>query len=235
MTNSESLTPPTIPVPVLEPHEADAIFAIIVRVIKCDLSNFDDKRKIAELQAGIESRSAGRPKLMAAIDAFGFEISDPNLWERVRKSLGEETFLRAYDVAFPEGLPGEPTRADTPLSDRSGSMSEGTATTDVKEFSHEPAPKIGDAILRYLRSLSGRGAQVAEIKQHLLDAYGIETHEKTPGMTLYRLSKDGVVNRVGRTWFANEINDVTEIANARPLEAIISVNEDKKDGFDISV
>lgn len=39
------------------------------------------------------------------------------------------------------------------------------------------------------------------LRQELATKFGIKTHEKTVGMTLYRLLKDGLLRRAGRDWF----------------------------------
>jgi hypothetical protein len=61
--------------------------------------------------------------------------------------------------------------------------------------------RIRDRILSYLESKYPSGCLARELREHLLNSFGIETHEKTVGMTLYRLSKQNLVTRDGRTWF----------------------------------
>lgn len=62
-------------------------------------------------------------------------------------------------------------------------------------------PRVRERVLAFLRSHYPNGARAADIKAYLKSAYGVETHEKTVGMTLYRLSLQKLVLREGRTWF----------------------------------
>lgn len=192
-------TPEAAPCPVLEPHEADAIFAVLVRIIRCDAANAEDRKVVEELQTRIDARLEGRKKLIAAVDAFGFDVNSPEIWTSVKKSLGVDRYREAFRIAFPEANSSPNTSGkDTSQSESNGNSGE---SADRSEFQ---VPTISDAILKYLRTVHNRGSTVAEIKKHLRDVYGIETHEKTPGMTLYRLSKEGLARREGRTWFPTE-------------------------------
>lgn len=62
-------------------------------------------------------------------------------------------------------------------------------------------PKIKQAVLDRLRAAGDRGVKAAEIRQFIQSTYGVETHEKTVGMTLYRHLKAGDARREGSTWF----------------------------------
>jgi hypothetical protein len=211
MTDEDALA--AIPIPVLEPHEVDAVFGLLVPLIRIDVGNAEDKEKIAELQAAVDERSARRAKYIAAFDAFGFEGTDPAKWDRVRKAIGDDIFRKAYYVAFPD-------RYGPPEAILSGARNKGAHQPSVVSLTDEagsasrsdqPTPKIGEAILSYLRSVGSRGVQVGEIKKHLLDVHDIQTHEKTPGMTLYRLSKEGLVHRDGRNWFATNTAETSSL------------------------
>lgn len=209
-----------IPVPVLEEHEVAAVFAILVRLIRTDLGNQQDRDKIAELQAAIDARSAQRPKYMATIDAFGFEIEKPGLWGRVKAGVGEDNFYRAYSLAFPDQFDDDGRLLEAAGDEES--QKEGAIANDIDGSVRptHPPPKISDAILTYMRSIGSRGVRVAEIRAHLLATYGIETHEKTPGMTLYRLGKEGHVYRKGREWFAADLKNPDLLSITKdPIEA----------------
>lgn len=64
-----------------------------------------------------------------------------------------------------------------------------------------PVPKIKQIVLDRLQAAGERGARAADIRQFIATTYGIETHEKTVGMQLYRYLKAGVARREGATWF----------------------------------
>lgn len=58
-----------------------------------------------------------------------------------------------------------------------------------------------DAALRVLRDVHPEGLKAAEVRERVSAQYGLDSHEKTAGMTLYRLKKEGLVRRDGFTWF----------------------------------
>lgn len=91
-------------------------------------------------------------------------------------------------------LPGQ--SVPTPVKTREGNI------TQEELFDHpQPGMRISDLIMEYLKQVGAQGAGATEIRNWLENVHGIKTHEKTPGMTLYRLSKEGLVSRMGRTWF----------------------------------
>lgn len=64
-----------------------------------------------------------------------------------------------------------------------------------------PRPPIKDIAIEQL-SLAGRsGLKAAAIREYAERKYGLVMHEKTVGMTLYRLLKENLVHRDGHTWF----------------------------------
>lgn len=106
-------------------------------------------------------------------------------------------------------------RADTPLPLRmsgavpdpasfatmaavAGAMGKLQQAVAHKQGAH---PKVKNIVLDELRKAGARGSKAAPIRQILISIYGIETHEKTVGMTLYRLSREGLARRDGVTWF----------------------------------
>jgi hypothetical protein len=62
-------------------------------------------------------------------------------------------------------------------------------------------PLIRDIILDALRNAYPEPLRVSQLKPLAERVIGRPVHFKTPGMTLYRLSKDGLVTRDGRDWY----------------------------------
>ncbi|MCP5432223.1 MAG: hypothetical protein H6923_03020 [Alphaproteobacteria bacterium] len=62
-------------------------------------------------------------------------------------------------------------------------------------------PPIKEIVLDRLKEAGDNGAEAAKIRAHIERVYADKLHEKTVGMTLYRLAKDGLVRRDGRTWY----------------------------------
>ena len=201
-------------------HEIDAVFGLLALVAQIDFPNTRDQSVIDALQAVINERLERRRKYMTAIDAFGFRISEPGLWDRVRIALGDEAYGKA--LAAGEEPSGVTDRTVEPEGRADFERQSPNRTDEGRDIGAQRAqgekPKIGDAVIGYLRLVGKRGAQVAEIKKHLFEVYGFEMHEKTPGMTLYRLSKTNLVRREGRTWFAVDDIDGARIDSFQNVE-----------------
>jgi hypothetical protein len=62
-------------------------------------------------------------------------------------------------------------------------------------------PPIREIVLDRLRGAGAEGKRASAIQKYIERVYGAELHQKTVGMTLYRLAQEGLVRREGRTWF----------------------------------
>ena len=62
-------------------------------------------------------------------------------------------------------------------------------------------PRISDIVLERLTAAGLDGAKSADIREFIETEYKKEIHEKTVGMTLYRLQVQGKVRRDGHVWF----------------------------------
>jgi len=191
--------------PALDEHDVMAIETILIRTIRAQDQSNRDRDLIKALNARIATNTRICDSAYASLKVFGFEApvqpegSEPvNLWSLVRAVIGNEKYDRAIAVA------------------RGAQMPELLSQMGVEEQPQEkakpqarPPVSIRTAVLEYLRS-SPNGATAREVRQHLLSAHGIETHEKTPGMTLYRLLKDEKARREGRRWFYVETDEEPE-------------------------
>lgn len=65
-------------------------------------------------------------------------------------------------------------------------------------------PRISDVVLDRLKAAGSKGTKAAPIQSYIENTYGKKIHDKTVGMTLYRLAKDELVRRDGHTWFITE-------------------------------
>jgi hypothetical protein len=73
-----------------------------------------------------------------------------------------------------------------------------------------PRPTVREVALVRLREAGGKGAKAADIREYFERTYGEVVHEKTVGMTLYRLLKARLVRRDGHTWFFGPSNAETK-------------------------
>lgn len=64
-------------------------------------------------------------------------------------------------------------------------------------------PRVSDIVLDQLRKAGTAGSKAAPIQKYIESTYGTTIHDKTVGMTLYRLSQEDPpkVRRQGHTWF----------------------------------
>lgn len=68
-------------------------------------------------------------------------------------------------------------------------------------FEAHSQPSIRECVLAYLKAAGDAGAKTADIRREIEKQVGHKLHEKTIGMTLYRLSLKGQSKREGLTWF----------------------------------
>lgn len=61
--------------------------------------------------------------------------------------------------------------------------------------------KVKDIVLNRLREIAPNGDRSLPLRRYLEQVHSLHVHEKTVGMTLYRLSQEGLVHRQGQTWF----------------------------------
>lgn len=74
-------------------------------------------------------------------------------------------------------------------------------------------PPVKAFLAKALKEAGATGAKAAPLREAYARAYGIDIHEKTVGMTLYRMANDGLVRRDGHTWFLAEAPNGAEAEN----------------------
>lgn len=75
----------------------------------------------------------------------------------------------------------------------------GSAESGARNLSRHPP--ISEFVLSRLQTAFPNGLKAAGIRDDYERQHGIILHEKTIGMTLYRLFKTGAVRREGHMWF----------------------------------
>jgi hypothetical protein len=73
--------------------------------------------------------------------------------------------------------------------------------TTLFEPAAEGEGSIREAVIDRLKKAGAAGAKAADIRREIEKMQGRELHDKTIGMTLYRLSLKGQSRRDGITWF----------------------------------
>jgi hypothetical protein len=194
--------------PELDEQDMAALEAILGRTIRAQDRQARDREELKIINERIAAAQKIRDSAYAALKVFGFEAppvpegeQPVNVWTLVRAVMGAERYDRIIAVARGAEFPALLSKMgdDQPPA---SAKHENAALGEREANAVKHTVPIRVAILDYLRAVGEQGSNVAEVKRHLADAYGITVHEKTPGMTLYRLLKDGLVRREGRTWFA---------------------------------
>jgi hypothetical protein len=196
----------------LDEHDIAGLFALIIRAVRAQDQRVRDQKIVEDANTRIAAANSQMNQARAALTVFGFESKiDGNAWDDVREAIGADRYLEAVNIArrapvklienFAEDASKQET-ADAEFEEGSGGVDEMPPEGDGT-ISESVSPKISDAILEYLKIKGDSGAKVGDIKEYLSSTYNLETHEKTPGMTLYRLSQQTppLARRVGRTWF----------------------------------
>jgi hypothetical protein len=132
----------------------------------------------------------------ATAKSLGFDRDDKEAWSKTTAEFygpAAELYARAKSPDMPEWNPtpkNEP-EIDADMQDKDGETEQEVAGR----------PSIRTIALERLEGAGPAGLKAADIRKFIEDTYSIETHEKTVGMTLYRLLKDELVRREGHIWF----------------------------------
>ena len=207
----------------VDSQDIEALVALLMRAVRIaderkvveeEKRVYDEKSK--EAQAKILDLNLKNGKLVAAVSVFELEKPEEgNIWDAVRLAIGTERYNQALvDAKRPQGIKaiedkssnaeGAPEQTEVEVRSSTTEAIRKEAEGGVTIPNSEPdALRVADVVLDLLRSKSPDGARMAEVKAYL-ETRGITgIHEKTPGMTLYRLSQEDPprVFRDGRTWF----------------------------------
>jgi hypothetical protein len=78
------------------------------------------------------------------------------------------------------------------------------ALSAIQEALNIGMPRVSDIVLDRLKKAAEKGSKASPMQTYIESTYGKKIHDKTVGMTLYRLQKEGLVRRDGHTWFITE-------------------------------
>jgi len=137
-----------------------------------------------------------------ACKAFGIDPDNAEQFGPAFQAYGEEAaqlYNRTRPAHLPAWLTAPPEPAPEPTSE-TAQISPPTLETPPPP----PMPRIKDIILDYLAladDVGMKGCKAADIRAFIEMKYATKIHEKTVGMTLYRLLKDEKVSRRGHLWF----------------------------------
>jgi hypothetical protein len=78
---------------------------------------------------------------------------------------------------------------------------------------------VAEIAVGLLKGAGESGLKSSAIRDHIESAHKRSLHEKTVGMTLYRLAQDKVVSRLGHTWFFGPSVPASALASETKAEA----------------
>ena len=199
------------------PTDRQAVVAFVARLLQISSENQAVIKKRADLDAIISSNNARLADCEAGLRALGYDLSQEGVWPKLY-----ETSMADVQAYFDLQL-GNTNSIDTsppPMT-----------LTDTRAVS--PQSSIAKLLLERLEEIGSKGSKALPLRDWLRKTHNLETHYKTVGMTLYRLSQDSPpkVHRKGHTWFFGPPNAEAENPGVTaPGQINADVEERKADG-----
>jgi hypothetical protein len=187
-------------------EDVPAVLRVFSRYVALFLRNRLDVAQLKEIQSRLEADKEQFSKLQTAFEVFGVDINKGG-FTRIRETVGEQTFLEAVNSGRAMiGLPpaSNPDTSDgineAPRAEIASPDQYSTAGQEAEEPSTLP---VRELTLRCLKAAFPEGKRASEIRDEVEAARAEELHEKTVGMTLYRLSQaePPLARRDGMKWF----------------------------------
>ena len=170
-----------------------ALTSLLTRYINVWDENQNDLGVREWLDRRIGERALVFEKLHSAFSLYGFDTKTDGFM-RLTELFGQDAYAQivakartAAQMQPPAPPPALPAKAE---QEAPGALEFQPKDGTVRELT------IG-----LLKDAGERGVKAGEIRLKIEALKGHPLHEKTVGMTLYRLSLDGLSRRTGRTWF----------------------------------
>lgn len=168
------------------PVDKQAVIAFMARLLDISSQNHALMKEKADLEMEITSNNARIADCEAGLRALGHDLSQDGVWPQLyEKYLGD---VQAYfnQTAHSEGV----TSQAPPLP-----------LTDTRSV--PPQSSISKLLLERLHQIGSKGSKAQQLRDWLKKTHDIDSHYKTVGMSLYRLSQDSPpkVHRKGHVWF----------------------------------
>jgi hypothetical protein len=169
--------------------------------------DFGDKEIFSNIKKMIGEEAYDEAMYEAAV-ASGDEDAMQRSQERIRQRLAGQSSI-AKDAT--EEHRRDAASANEQTREHAGGAPEPSSEEQVgdkadqvgelNESGSNTAPRVRDTVLERLKIAGDAGLKAKDIRDFYEATFGVKLHEKTIGMTLYRLSVDGLVRRDGRVWF----------------------------------
>lgn len=164
------------------------------------------RKQRAELSARERELDRELADCRAAARVFKLDVEFPPD-ERDAASAGSFVWrtLRSMNSVLSDvgSAPSDHQRVLFPMiaGHRAEDASKETPATQSRDIPTPAMPRLRDIVLDRLQREGTRGSKAAPIRDYIERTYERRIHEKSVGMTLFRLAQEGLVRREGRTWF----------------------------------
>jgi hypothetical protein len=195
----------------IDPLDRPAVVALMSRRASSWFERKRLKKIVEESGEKIKKLDSQIDDVETGLRGLGFDFSVAGVWDAIYKEVKDEVRARVFGT---------------------GAALEHQATEAQKVESPPPpkVPKIQEILLERLREAGDAGSKAAPMRQYIEDRYRLKIHDKTVGMTLYRLLGKGQVRREGHIWFF--VPPVAETKN--PGVSAPGLFEDQKEQNDVS-
>ena len=178
----------------MEDSDKAALLALLTRYIVFWNARDADMKLEAEVKERLVAHAQNHKNFQAAFSIFGY-TTDKGSWERLKNEAGAEAYTKAIRAG--EAL----SKVQAIKSASEPHKSEENVETNLVPTHGSETPTVREGVLARLKAIHPKGSKAGELRTFMEETYAMELHEKTVGMTLYRLSQDQKVRRDGRTWF----------------------------------
>lgn len=185
-----------------DPVERSGMVAIFARWQRSALEHQHQVKIRDEAAKRADESMTSLTACREACRAFGIDPDNTDQLNRAFAVYGAEA-AKIYNETKPEHLPAWIIPPPPPEPEPTSDVARIPAPT-LETPSPPPMPRIKDIILEFLsvaHDIELGGSKAADIRGYIEQKYSTKIHEKTVGMTLYRLLKDKKVTRKGHLWF----------------------------------
>ncbi|TQF29219.1 hypothetical protein [Bradyrhizobium sp. UNPA324] len=166
------------------------VLAILVKHARASFIRRAAEKSIEEAKAQIKEQDKATAACEATLRLFGYDLNEGATWDL----LMEKHRDRVFEVLQSEASTAKLLQAED--EDRPKDSDVPPALPAKRQM-----PTIQEILLERLQEAGDKGSKAAPLRDYIQQTYSIEIHEKTVGMTLYRLLRKGLVRREGHVWF----------------------------------
>lgn len=166
-----------------------ALLSLITRHVRV----WEARKADQKIKEEVDKRLAAYPeefkKLRTAFSLFEIDTTVEGWGEPIQEAVGKAAYNEAARKGGRIVIDDEVPRNEEP---------ENVAPPPIPALA--PGAPVRELVLEQLKSAPD-GLKASEMRAHIERLRNETLHEKTVGMTLYRLSEGGLVRREGRVWF----------------------------------